>query len=334
MNRETQPLISVIVPIYNVEKYLPECLDSLLAQTYAAFELLLVDDGSPDGCWQILQRYAQRDERVHVFRKENGGVSSARNFGLERAQGEYITFVDPDDAVAPGYLQRLYALLQEHGTRMAVCEKRPVAENGMAAVLAEPVEMQPGRCISTACYQYGGAGSCSECFRTLYHRSLLQHRFDETLTIGEDTIFFLKAFLQAQSFAYSREKLYFYRQRQGSAYKARFTMKQYTEVLAWEQIRQLAADQPEPLRRSVDGALLSIYARVYYRMNHAGCEPALQKELLCKARQCRSAFGEIVIRDRWNKIRVWTLLYCPWLGRLLWDTARRVNNWQLQRHRK
>ena len=105
MNAKEQPLISVIVPVYKVEKYLPACLDSLLAQTYQNFELLLVDDGSPDKCWEILQQYAAQDARVCIFRKENGGVSSARNFGLEQARGEYICFVDSDDLVLPQYLE-------------------------------------------------------------------------------------------------------------------------------------------------------------------------------------------------------------------------------------
>lgn len=84
MNKEKIPLISVIVPVYKVEKYLPACLDSLLAQTYRNFELIVVNDGSPDGCWQIMQRYAAQDARVRIFCKENGGVSSARNLGWSR----------------------------------------------------------------------------------------------------------------------------------------------------------------------------------------------------------------------------------------------------------
>ena len=99
MNKEKSPLISVIVPVYKVEKYLPACLDSLLAQTYRNFELIVVNDGSPDDCWQIMQRYAAQDARVRIFNKENGGVSSARNFGLDVARGEYIGFVDSDDLV-------------------------------------------------------------------------------------------------------------------------------------------------------------------------------------------------------------------------------------------
>ena len=135
MNTEKSPLISVIVPVYKVEKYLPACLDSLLAQTYRNFELIVVNDGSPDNCWQIMQRYAAQDARVRIFNKENGGVSSARNFGLDVARGEYIGFVDSDDFVLPQYLEWLYDALCSCGTRMAMCRYRsirvPVDSDGM-----------------------------------------------------------------------------------------------------------------------------------------------------------------------------------------------------------
>ena len=129
MNTEKSPLISVIVPVYKVEKYLPACLDSLLAQTYRNFELIVVNDGSPDSCWQIMQRYAAQDARVRIFNKENGGVSSARNFGLDVARGEYIGFVDSDDFVLPQYLEWLYDALCSCGTRMAMCRYRSIREN-------------------------------------------------------------------------------------------------------------------------------------------------------------------------------------------------------------
>lgn len=100
-------MISVIVPIYKVEAYLYRCVDSLLAQTYQNFELILVDDGSPDGCGRICDEYALRDQRVRVIHKCNGGLSDARNAGLECAQGAYIAFVDSDDWVSPLYLEGL-----------------------------------------------------------------------------------------------------------------------------------------------------------------------------------------------------------------------------------
>ena len=99
-----QPKISVIVPVYKAEKYLLRCVDSILAQTFTDFELILVDDGSPDNSGTICDEYAQKDSRVRVFHKENGGVSSARNLGLDNARGEWITFCDADDYVTPDWL--------------------------------------------------------------------------------------------------------------------------------------------------------------------------------------------------------------------------------------
>ena len=103
----TNPKISVIIPVYNAEKYLRRCVDSILAQIFTDFELLLIDDGSKDKSGVICDEYAKKDNRVKVFHKENGGVSSARNLGLDNARGEWIGFIDSDDMVKPEYLDGL-----------------------------------------------------------------------------------------------------------------------------------------------------------------------------------------------------------------------------------
>lgn len=108
-----QPLISVIVPIYKVEQYIHQCVDSILAQTYTNLEIILVDDGSPDNCGEICDAYQGKDKRVKVIHKPNGGVSSARNAGLAAATGELIAYVDGDDFVAPNLYERLYAVMTE-----------------------------------------------------------------------------------------------------------------------------------------------------------------------------------------------------------------------------
>lgn len=104
------PSVSVIVPVYGVEQWLDRCIESLLAQTFGDFEAILVDDGSPDRCGAMCDGWAARDGRIRVFHKPNGGLSDARNFGIDRARGEFIAFVDPDDRVAPGYLEYLRGL--------------------------------------------------------------------------------------------------------------------------------------------------------------------------------------------------------------------------------
>lgn len=111
--------LSIIVPIYNVEAYLCRCVESILSQTFSDFELILVDDGSPDACPQICDEYARKDPRVRVIHKKNGGLSDARNAGIEIAKGEYIGFVDSDDTISPDMYQRLITLLETYHADIA-----------------------------------------------------------------------------------------------------------------------------------------------------------------------------------------------------------------------
>lgn len=115
-------MISVIVPIYKVEKYLKRCVNSLLAQSYSDFDLILVDDGSPDNCGNICEEYAAKDKRIRVIHKENGGLSDARNAGLRIAKGEYIAFVDSDDWVATSYLETLLKVIELTDSDICECE--------------------------------------------------------------------------------------------------------------------------------------------------------------------------------------------------------------------
>ena len=108
MKELEQPLISIIVPVYKVEKYLKRCVDSILTQTYQNMEVILVDDGSPDNCGAICDRYKETDNRVVVIHKKNGGLSDARNAAIPLAKGEYISFIDSDDWVSSYYVEHLY----------------------------------------------------------------------------------------------------------------------------------------------------------------------------------------------------------------------------------
>ena len=117
---ESKALISIIVPIYNVEKYLRQCLDSVLNQTYQNFECLLINDGSPDNSAGICKEYVDKDARFHYFEKENGGLASARNFGIKYSKGKYITFIDSDDWVESDYLEVLYSKIKEYNTDFVI----------------------------------------------------------------------------------------------------------------------------------------------------------------------------------------------------------------------
>ena len=115
------PVVSVIVPVYKVEPYLRRCVDSILNQSFQDFELILVDDGSPDSCGAICDEYAARDSRIHVIHQENKGLSGARNTGIDHANGEYLAFVDSDDKWSPYFLESLYKALKEHDADISQC---------------------------------------------------------------------------------------------------------------------------------------------------------------------------------------------------------------------
>lgn len=162
------PAISVIVAVYKAESYLRKCLDSLCAQTFKDFEVLLVDDGSPDGSGAICDEYAASDSRFRVFHKENGGVSSARQCGIDHARGEYTIHADPDDWVEPDMLAQLYAKAKAENADMVICDyyvdargkSRRVAQRPSAldheTVLRELFQQLHGSCcnklVKRACY--------------------------------------------------------------------------------------------------------------------------------------------------------------------------------------
>ena len=128
--------ISVIVPIYNTKPYLAECIESILDQKInVPIEVLLIDDGSTDGCGEVCDKYAARDERVRVIHQENQGLSAARNAGIDAAKGRYYSFIDSDDVVLPRFLQTLYDACEEHDAYMSLCSVEDVQEDGKSCDL-------------------------------------------------------------------------------------------------------------------------------------------------------------------------------------------------------
>ena len=186
------PKISIIVPVYNVEKYLRRCVDSILAQTFTDFELILVDDGSKDNSGAVCAEYAEKNSRVIVIHKENGGVSSARNAGLERANGTYIMFCDSDDFVTQSWTQKLYQLISKDEVDLAVCRYRKVSSGDMSHSY-EPI-MPPSCTIMQRCqcFDIWRMGIMQSVWNKIFKRSIIceNHiRFDQSLSHAEDTLF-------------------------------------------------------------------------------------------------------------------------------------------------
>ena len=217
-------MISVIIPVYNVESYLRRCVDSVLRSSYADFELILVDDGSTDGSPRLCAEYARRDRRVKVLSQENRGVSTARNRGLEISRGEWVVFVDADDCISPDFLGLIagtedtdlllfdFAGSEEALTSGPRAEKafRYGAEDvpGLAERILDPRQLREGGQINF----YSSNGKAFK--RTVIERRGL--RFSPELSYGEDKLFNLEYALQAESYAYFPVPVYFYEIHSGS----------------------------------------------------------------------------------------------------------------------
>lgn len=129
---QEKALISIIIPVYKVEKYLEKCIQSVINQTYENLQIILVDDGSPDNCGKICDEYAKKDHRIEVIHKSNGGLSDARNKGLEIAKGEYIGFVDSDDYIEADIYEVLYNLLKQYNADVSICNFYTVSQGKIA----------------------------------------------------------------------------------------------------------------------------------------------------------------------------------------------------------
>lgn len=205
------PEISVIVPIYNVEKYLRRCIDSILAQVFTNFELLLVDDGSTDSSGEICDDYSNIDHRIRVVHKANGGVSSARNIGLDNARGEWIAFIDADDWISVNYL-------------MTLIENRNKAQLIIGSFQLENTnEQYLGHYLNEGLYNEDSIKNIFECkpysillitpWAKLFKSEVIKMHdicFDCTIVGGEDTLFVLSYFLYIDSFYVTNQPIYHY----------------------------------------------------------------------------------------------------------------------------
>ena len=218
MNNE---LISIIVPIYNTEKYLGQCLDSILNQTYTNFEVLLVNDGSTDSSGMICQEYVENDSRFRYFEKDNGGVASARNLGLERSGGAYITFIDSDDWVEPNYLDVLYTALKENDTDVAISTYKRFAQDGVFYLRSYSREDDEFLNIGTRSRDsfleiLPRLGELDHSFYSISSKLIKREiignlLFDEQISYAEVLNFFFYLYLGVESVVFVRDYTYVYR---------------------------------------------------------------------------------------------------------------------------
>ncbi|MCI7766516.1 MAG: glycosyltransferase [Oscillospiraceae bacterium] len=232
------PLISVIVPVYKVEKYLRKCIESIIGQKYTNLEIILADDGSPDSSGKICDEYAKRDNRIIVIHKENGGVGSARNAGIDRAAGEYIAFVDGDDHVSELYISRLYEILEESGASLSVCNSL-IEKNGRHSV-HYPYKMDgifsSELLIEKILNFEMGCGVVGKLFK---RTALNGVRFSE-FTIAEDLLFLFRVLERNENVAVCSDCLYYYVMNPSSAINSSFKYSKYESLKVYDIILEAA----------------------------------------------------------------------------------------------
>ena len=212
VNREC--LVSIVVPVYNVEKFLDDCMESLLAQTIDSYEIILVDDGSTDRSSELCDRYAEKHKRVRVIHQLNKGSSSARNVGIIDARGKYIAFCDSDDKMHFCMLETMVESLERNSADIAICgfETFP---NGKVTLSAFPNEkvLNPKELINSCATIHSGNEFCFS-WRFMFRNSFLKENellFDEEISIGEDMLFNTCAVMEAGRIVVVPKALYYYR---------------------------------------------------------------------------------------------------------------------------
>lgn len=215
------PLVTVIVPVYNAEKYLTSCLDSLVNQTYRNLEILLINDGSTDGSGEICCEYMKRDPRIRLFYQENRGQSAARNVGLDHMNGEYLTFVDADDYIDLSYIEILLGILREYRVPITVCNYDELSEEGKEQACAYSEDMIPCRKTSrNQIFDMLESWEESGCFIViackLYEREIFRTLRFPVGKVCEDTYIFHQIYCQVEYVCYVNLKLYHYVQSSNS----------------------------------------------------------------------------------------------------------------------
>ena len=238
-------LISVVIPVYNVEKYLNKCVDSVLQQTYSEIEIILVDDGSTDKSGKICDNYIKKDSRIKVIHKENGGLSSARNAGIENAIGEFICFIDSDDFIELEMLEKLVKSMLDYNADMAICNRNHLFENGKKYVkfdmLNQIKEMNNLEALfELNNFKYFDISACGR----LYKKSLFSNIKFPVGKLCEDYYVMYRIIEMCNKILYISQPLYNYFQRKGSITKVPKLNYDFVNA-AYEQMIYLSDKYPE-----------------------------------------------------------------------------------------
>lgn len=264
-----QELVSIIVPVYKVEEYLPRCVDSLLKQTYKNIEIILVDDGSPDGCGKLCDDYAARDSRVKVIHKKNGGLSDARNVAIPKACGEYIVFVDSDDWVSKYYVGHLYEAIKKDDADLAISWFENVYKdyqnNDEEQSHIEGYEcLNSHECLKKLLYQ-DGVECCA--WGKLYKRKIITNLRYPTGKLYEDIPVTYECIKRSRRIAVIENADYYYLQRNTSIQYQSFNPKKLDGVTHCHDMLEAVKENFPDLVPAAECRYLSTVCNILFQIN-------------------------------------------------------------------
>lgn len=259
--------ISVIVPVYNVELYIDRCLNSIINQTFKDIEIILVDDGSTDSSGKICDDYKNIDERVIVIHKENGGLSSARNAGLDIARGEYISFIDSDDWIDINMFADMYKILKE--TDVDICECKFIKTDGNEEVkqYKKEVIILDNIKSSEALYSNTWYGSTTS-WNKLYKADLFEEIRFPSGKINEDQFVTPQLYLKSRTVAFTNQIYYYYYQSPNSITRSAFNIKKLDALIALKESKNLYKENNlEYLSKMIDETYSYALIKYYYMLS-------------------------------------------------------------------
>ncbi len=263
MQSKKDPLVSIVIPVYKVEKYLKRCVESILSQSYKNMEIILVDDGSPDQCGVICDEYAERDERIVVIHKENGGLSDARNAGTMNAAGEYITYVDSDDWIDRDYVNLLLKALIENDASLAVCRIKKLSkeEDNNTNNSDRTMVFSTEQALETMLYQKEFDNSaCGK----LYYTELMKKHLFPVGKLFEDLFTTYKVIGDCSKIAYIDDQLYFYWTNPNSIMHKSFNPRVYDEIEAADEIVDYITNNFLTIIDAGNARRFSAYSQVFF----------------------------------------------------------------------
>ncbi|WP_226038117.1 glycosyltransferase family 2 protein [Aquibacillus saliphilus] len=278
--------ISIIVPVYNVEKYLGKCVNSILKQSYQNFELILVDDGSQDNCGMICDRLAKNDKRIKVIHKSNGGLSSARNAGLKFATGKYISFIDSDDYIHPNMYEILYNYLQKYCSDIVICDFVRVLENVKHPYEKINVDQNVRNYSNIEALEniYTSLGTTFiVSWNKLYKRHLFFNLKFEEGRIHEDEFIAHKILYKSSKITYVQCELYYYVQREDGIINSPFNIKKIDAIYAnLDRINFLNSINQIQLRRKAEFNFILLFFQLYFKVKKECDKPNYELKILRK----------------------------------------------------